>query len=255
MNPKVPYKIKSIDFSNIVFKTPKVVKNKKIIFLKYNDLPQSIFHKSGETAQIHLENKVNNNFVIQLSKLENNIILDSNEFEVEIKNSDQLNFINQLDDYIISNAEVNAADWFSHLDDKSSINYQRMLNDNDELEIKTLKLKIINNENFKSVITLNDELIDDFSTLIESGETNYYKSDIILEIYAVWIKNNNFGLLLRPVNLSLKYSNVYNYTFINDSESESEDNSLFLKNIVNKETIETTSDYSDTENNIINFLK
>ena len=45
-----PYTISKVDFNNILFKKIKIIKDKKIIFLKYND------------EEI-------NNFVIQISKL------------------------------------------------------------------------------------------------------------------------------------------------------------------------------------------
>jgi len=215
MSQKVPYNIKSIDLNNINVKTPKIIKNKKIIFLKYD----------------------NNNFVIQLSKLENNIVFDStNEIEFEINKKDQINFMNKLDDYIISLGKTNASDWFSHIDDKSSIEYQRILQYNN-----SVKIKIVNNDNFKTTITLNEESIENLNNL----ENFSLNSKILLEIYAIWIKNNSFGLLLRPVNVAFTTVNSYNYDFINETSSESGDNNseLFLKNLeINHDTSDDDSD-------------
>jgi len=215
MSQKVPYNIKSIDLNNINVKTPKIIKNKKIIFLKYD----------------------NNNFVIQLSKLENNIIFDStNEIEFEINKKDQINFMNKLDDYIISLGKTNANEWFSHIDDKSSIDYQRILQYNN-----SVKIKIVNNDNFKTTMILNEEPIENLNNL----ENYSLNSKILLEIYAIWIKNNSFGLLLRPVNVAFTSINSYNYDFINETSSESGDNhsELFLKNLeMNHDTSDDDSD-------------
>lgn len=231
MNQKVPYNIKSIDFNNIILKTPKNIKNKKVIFLKYT------------------ENKCNNNFVIQLSKLENNIFMGSSEIECDINNKEQINFINNLDDYIISLGKENSTEWFSHVDDKSSIDYQRILQYNN-----SIKLKLVNNENFKTIVSLNSEIIEDFNDLDNISSS----SKILLEVYAIWIKNNSFGLLLRPVNIALTYINSYNYNFINESTSDSDDNNseLFLKNFNIKSSVyeklesEMTSDDDNSENDL-----
>jgi len=214
MSQKVPYSIKSIDLNNINVKPPKIIKNKKVIFLKYN----------------------NDNFVIQLSKLENNIIFDS-EVEFEINKKDQINFFNKLDDYIISLGKNNAEEWFSHISDKSSIDYQRILQYNN-----SIKIKVVNNDNFKTTLSLNDDLIENLDVL----ENNSLNSKILLEIYAVWIKNNTFGILLRPVNIAFSYAESYNYDFINETSSESGDNDskLFLKNL------DDNNDTSDNESDI-----
>ena len=69
-------------------------------------------------------------------------------------------------------------------------------------------------------LLINDELATNFDDVI-SNESN---SKVILEIYAIWIKNSSFGLLLRPINISMKFKEkpVYNYKFLDDSENNSE---------------------------------
>jgi len=226
MNQKVPFNIKSINFNNIILKNTKTIKNKKIIFLKYND------------------KGINNNFVIQLSKLENTILIGTNEIECDINNIDQINFINNLDDYIISLGKKNSTEWFSQIDDKSSIEYQRILQYNN-----SIKLKTIDNDTFKTIISLNDENIEDFSNF--DFENITLNSKILLEVYAIWIKNNSFGLLLRPVNISITYNNSYNYDFINESstsDSENNHSELFLKNTKYEKLDSNISSDDDSDN-------
>jgi hypothetical protein len=215
-----PYNISSIDFNNILFKLPKIIKNKKIIFLKY---------------------KKSNNFVVQLSKLTNHYISESNEIEFDVENN-IIEFLNNLDNFIINEAKKNSDKWFNHIDDKSSIDYQRILNNNN-----TIKLKILDNENFKTIVTLNDEEICDFNNISEN-----ISGKVIIEVYAVWIKNNSFGLLLRPIKIGLTdFQNKYNYIFLDDSDSDSDTNTLFIKNHTNTMNETTTS---TTESNDLNKL-
>jgi len=223
-----PYNIKIIDFKNIIIKKTKTTNNKQIFFLKYKD------------------NKTNN-FVIQLSKLINNNIISSNEIEYEINNTKLIEFLNKLDDHIINIGKNNADEWFKHLVDKSTINYQRIIQDNN-----TIKLKIFDNESLKTVVSLNGDLILDFNDI----DVDVTQAKVILEIYAIWIKNNNFGLLVRPININITYNEakLYDYKFLEETEENKTENNLFIKNIqfdIPSYSL-TTSD--DNELNINNFI-
>jgi hypothetical protein len=225
MTTQVPYHFEDINFNNIVFKKDKMIKGKKFIFLKYKD------------------NSINN-FVIQLSKINKTNIINSNEIEFEISNNNLSTFLNKLDDYIISTAKDNSSKWFDHIDDLSSINYHRILNNSNNI-----KLKIINNETFKTNIILDNENI----TNLDNINLANTKSKIILEIYAIWIKNNTFGLLLRPINILIKYieNNSYIYKFLDDSDNDSNNDSVndSINNLVNDSVNNLVN---DSDNNSIN---
>jgi len=234
MTTQVPYHFEDINFNNIVFKKDKMIKGKKFIFLKYKD------------------NSINN-FVIQLSKINKTNIINSNEIEFEISNNNLSTFLNKLDDYIISTAKDNSSKWFDHIDDLSSINYHRILNNNNNI-----KLKIINNETFKTNIILDNENITNLDNInLANINLANTKSKIILEIYAIWIKNNTFGLLLRPINILIKYieNNSYIYKFlddsdndsINNSDNDSDNNILFVKNNNIPNSLTTSSDTIDND--------
>lgn len=195
MNVQEPYRYSSINLENITYKKIKNMTNRKLIYLKYKD------------------NNKNNNFVIQLSKLYGNNIISSNEIEFNVS-SKLISFFNNLDDYIISEAHKNSELWFDHIKDKSSIDYQRILNVNN-----TIKLKLINTEEFITKCYVNEQEITNFNDINTNDTTN----KIILECYAIWVKGNSFGLLLRPVNISLSYVEKYNYKFLNDSELDEDD--------------------------------
>jgi len=202
MNEIEPYKISSINFDNIVYKKTKMINKTKIIFLKYK------------------ENKLNN-FVIQLSNLYNNKVLKSNEIEYNIKNDKLIDFFNNLDDYIIEESKKHI-EWFNHLDDISSINYQRILH-TDEDNNNYLKLKLFNSDELTTKLIINDEIQKNFDNLQDIDST----SKIILEFFGIWIKSNTFGLFLRPIIILINYNETfhYNYKFVeNSDESDDKDN-------------------------------
>lgn len=208
MNYQNPFKISTIDFSKIIIKKEKVIKNKKIFFLKYK------------------ENKTNN-FVIQLSDIKNNNVLSSNEIEFMITDSEYINFFENLDNYII-NLSKNNINWFN-LDNSMSIDYKRILNNNN-----SLKLKLCNNNELQTKIVINNENVDNFDDIDNNNST----TKIILEIYAIWIKSSSIGLLIRPININMKINTKlsYNYKFLdeseyNDSDNESDNESLLFDNI------------------------
>uniref|UniRef100_A0A6C0DA29 Uncharacterized protein n=1 Tax=viral metagenome TaxID=1070528 RepID=A0A6C0DA29_9ZZZZ len=245
MSVLVPYKISSINLENIVYKKTKIIKNKKIIFIKYSD-----------------NNKLNN-FVVQIPKTTNNIVSQHNEIEIPINNIDLINFLNKLDNHIISSAKE-SGDWFEHLDDKSSIDYQRILYNNDT-DVKSIKLHLFNTVDFKTNLQLDNNTIDNFTDLTTSDTSNR----IILEVYAVWIKSNSFGLLLRPVNISFttNITSVYNYKFIDDSDADSDtlsetdlnlnsdhENDLFIKNNIINLNIDSNSNSQTSSDDLENDL-
>ena len=141
MNIQEPFKLNDINFSNIVFKKTKLIRNKKIIFLKYKS------------------NKINN-FVIQLSKIHNNNVISSNDIEFIIDNKNYINFFENLDNYIIEQARNNHL-WFNHLENKSSLNYQRILQDNN-----SIKLSLCNNEQLITKLILNNEEACNFDDIL-----------------------------------------------------------------------------------------
>lgn len=200
-----PLNLTKIDLKNILFKRPVIVDNKKVIYLKYNK-----------------DNKITN-FVIQLSKIINNTIISTEEVEFEITNINDKKFINDLDDYIISEAKLNKL-WFNSV---HNIEYIRILQDNN-----TIKLKLVNDNNLKTIVSLNNSDINNFDEI----KTSDTISKVILEFYAILIDGININLLVRPINILLKYNEIlnYNYKFFEDSD-------IINSDIINLDT-ENSSD-------------
>jgi hypothetical protein len=240
-----PFKISEINLENIQFKNIKESKNRKIIFIKYK------------------ENKKIKNFVFQLPTLLNNMSIEDNEVEIIIdtknknKNKKVIEFFKNIDNYIINSAKENNDIWFNHIEDKTDVQYNhtiRQLEDNE-----TLKFKMINSNEFKTNILLNGEIPIDLDEIPDNGDLQ-----CVLELYAVWISDNKFGIILRPVILSFKpdLSQEYNYRLLtdnsdnslNDEESINElndddnnnDDNIFISILNNNDNIGRTEDIIST---------
>jgi hypothetical protein len=228
MNYQEPYKISDIDLDKLVYPKQKLYNNKKIILIKYNDqtklknfvfqtptilnLYEPTHHENYSEIEIALHGKENNkvNYFIQ--------------------------FLNVLELKIKNDAKFYANEWFNFNEEKSIINFQKIIRDSDNHKNGTLKLKILKNNDFETSLQINN---------IKKININDIKKNtwckMLLECYAVWINSNNdFGIYLRPILISFSIKE-YNYNLIQDSEDEDDYNipeteisNIFIKNKINK---------------------
>jgi len=226
MTFKKPYKIKDIDLDNIVFTDIKSNSKKTIVYIKYNN-------KSNEQT----------NLVFQSPSLYNvnTPIFKNNNYELDIplisKSTDKIKefilFLDKLDKTIMSKSSENS-EWFNNIINKDTIKYQKIIrscSDPKRFKNGMIKLKLINTENFETKLNNNNKKID-FNSI---KEKSWVKS--ILEVYAIWITNDGFGLFIRPVLMSFKLNeNIeYDYELTDDSDEIDEvihtihDNSIFIK--------------------------
>jgi len=205
-----PLNIHDIDLNNITYTKIKSNQTKKIILLKYNDKSKTI-----------------KNFVIQTPTLLN---ISSPDFtsgfaEIEIALDGKYNnridsfisFLNNLENKIKADAQTNASEWFN-MNDNQTINFQKIIRESSNYSKGTLKIKIIKNNDFETLIQLNNTHKIDTNSIPANSWCK-----MILECYAIWINSNNdFGLFFRPVLLSftLKEKDIYNYKFIESDEDE-----------------------------------
>jgi len=205
-----PLNIHDIDLNNITYTKIKSNQTKKIILLKYNDKSNSI-----------------KNFVIQTPTLLNISTPDftSGFAEIEVALDGKYNnridsfisFLNNLENKIKTDAQNNASEWFN-MNDNQTINFQKIIRESSNYSKGTLKIKIIKNNDFETLIQLNNTHKIDTNSIPANSWCK-----MILECYAIWINSNNdFGLFFRPVLLSftLKEKDIYNYKFIESDEDE-----------------------------------
>jgi hypothetical protein len=240
MNSQEPFKISNVDFSKIVYPKDRINDKKKIILIKYNE--------KGKLK----------NFVFQTPTLLNigkaQMFNGYHEIELALvgKEKERVNyfidFLNQLEDKIKSDARFNASNWFNITDENQTINFQKIIRESDEYNNGTIKLKIIKNNDFETILQQNNSKKIDVNSIPEDSWTK-----MILECYAIWINSNNdFGIFLRPILISFTLKETYNYKFIEDSDEGDEfdvpdtevNNNIFMdvrQNYKNKSNTDSTS--------------
>jgi len=245
MNYQKPYKYNDINIDNIVYTKVKNINNRKIIYLKYNN------------------NSKLNNFVIQTPILYNiyepEIYENYCEFEVALKSKNNninnfVSFINKFEQKIKSDILKNYNEWFNiNNTNNVSINFHKIIHDNENYEYGTIKLKTYNNNNLKTLLLLNNSEtinIQDNNLFINNNNNNININvencwtKIALEFYGIWTNNDNeIGIYIRPIIMSFDIeNNNYNYKLLDDDTDEETinipetDNNIFInmnENITN----------------------
>lgn len=211
MSYNVPFKISEIDFDSIVYKDIKSNSKKTVVFLKY---------KKNNTLR---------NLAIQTPSLINinNPIKNSNHWDLDIplhgKKSDKVDefitFLNNLDKKIIYDARINSSTWFKNFDTEE-MNYQELIrtSDNSKFSNGMFRIKLLKNNDFHTIVQLNNKT--------NIGIDNIPKNSwvkMIIEIQAIWINKNGFGIFLKPVLVSFTPIEIKKYKFLEDSEDEVDD--------------------------------
>ena len=235
MNIQEPLKINQIDLNKIVYPKIKNTPNKKIILIKYN------------------EHKRLKNFVFQTPTLQHLFkpVMQDGYADIELMLTDKevdngfIDFIDKLEQKVKEDAQFNAHPWFNLSEENQTINFQKIVRESDVSKHGILKLKIIKNHDFETMIQLNNITKISIDNIPEASNCK-----MLLECYAVWVNaNNNFGIFLRPILVSFKETNknLYNYKFFddedeNDSSSDLDDvpdteysNNIFMKMPSNKD--------------------
>jgi hypothetical protein len=228
---KVPYRISEIDVNNICYTDIKVNSKKTIIYMKYSD------NNKLKNIVFQTPTFISTNLV----QCKNNIYeLDVPLIGKETNKIDKfINFLNALDKKIIKDARNNNK-WFENFADVKTMKYQRIIRDATDKNNTNgvIRLKLLKTNDFETIIHNNNSKIN----IEEINKDSWLKC--ILEVYAIWINPNGFGLFIRPILLSLKPCTRinYNYKLIEDSDEADED--------VNIDTIQDNSIFIRSENDI-----
>jgi len=254
-NSKVPYNINEIKTNNICYTDIKSNKKKTIQYIKYTD-----------------DNKLKH-FIFQTPTMLNinNIVSKSNNiYELDIplsgKSDSKINkfekLLNEIDNKIIKDARVNTK-WFSSFQHQKTMKYQKIIRESsDTLQSQSIckkgmiRLKILKTADFETTIQLNNNKIN----IMEIPKNCWIKA--ILEVYAIWINENGFGLFIRPILIDLKsiQQNLYNYKLIDEDSDEVEDiddmlctvqdNTTFFSNLFIKSETDITTSVLELDNNM-----
>lgn len=212
MNSKEPFLFEDIILDNICFTKIKETKKKKIIYLKYKNKSKldNLVIQTPTLWSIKKPNKISDNIydleIPLIGKRESRV----NSF---------INFLNNLDNFIIKSAKNNASSWFNKSDEAIYLNSIRESN---EYSVKNgfIKLKIIKSIDFKTVIKKDNK----YKLKIEDIKNNNWIKSII-QIFAIWIKpNNQFGIYFKPIIISFKEpAEQINYNFLKEDDEEEDD--------------------------------
>lgn len=240
MNIQEPFKTSSVDFNKIVYPKTKNGESKKLVLIKYNEKSKM------------------KNFVFQTPTLLNLFKpeLNGNYADIEIrlvgKEQNKVNkfkkFLNDLEDKIKTDAQYYGSSWFNLENDNQTINFQKIVRYSDKHSEGTIKVKIIKNNDFETILQLNNNKrigVGDVS------EDTWCK--MILECYGIWINtNNDFGIFFRPILISFtpKEIKVYNYQFHEESDEDNDvdipdtevNQNIFMKINSSNEKLKQTND-------------
>jgi hypothetical protein len=240
MSIQEPLKISSINLDNLIYTKVKYNKNKdqKIIYIKYSDNKNNIKNFAFQTPTL-LGNKIP--------------ILSNGFYELEIplickrkKNHDEfINFLNKLDQKILYDANINSNSWFDIVKSQD-IYRQRIVRDsNTNKDEKFIKLNIIDTNNFKTILRLDDKYKIGINNI---PEFSWIK--MILECYALTISSYGISVFIRPIIISFQKRIIdnYNYKFINDSDDNSDDNEDFSNSFVSSNIFINNKEMNKLEN-------
>ena len=231
MNLQEPFRTHQIDFNNIVYTKIKTSETKKIIYIKYND------NKSNKPLVIQIPSILNLNQPVKIneeySELEIPLITQDKD-----KSDNLVDFFENLDKKIIQDAKDNSKIWLEGFSANNSIKYKKIIRESDLYKEGVIKIKIIKNNDFETLLQVDNKKR---ITIKEIPSNSWCK--MLIEIYALVInaQTNTFSIFVRPIILSFKDKQVnnYNYAFLEDSDSDKEENdipdtelnSIFLKTL------------------------
>ena len=268
MTTKVPYHINEIDINKLCYVDVKSTSKKTIVYLKYNDnKTQNPNPNQNQNQKDYKDYKDYKNLAFQTPLLLSNNMIQCRKktFELDVpligKKTDKvkklINFLNLLDKKIIADAKKNNK-WFekfAHIKKTNGYQYQKIIRESTDNEI--IRLKILKTDDFETILHINNNRasIED----INNNKDSWLKC--ILEIYAIWINEDGFGLYIRPIILSFKpcLKIAYNYKMMEDSDEIDDlevdtvvnDNSIFIRSEseITSSVLELQSDIHSEETN------
>tara|TARA_E500000178_G_scaffold347036_1_gene399630 strand:- start:858 stop:1700 length:843 start_codon:yes stop_codon:yes gene_type:complete len=235
----LPFKTSEINMNNIVYKEIKSNSKKTVVFLKYK--------KKNSFKNLVIQTPTFLNI--------NNPVKNKNYYDLDVplhgKKTDKINkfvkFLNDLDQKIVYDARINCSKWFENFESEE-MNYQQIIRTADDKRFTNgmIRLKIINNNDFQTLLQINNKDNIDINKI---PQNSWIK--MIIEIQAIWINKNGFGLFLKPILISFNPIEINRYKFLEDSEDEVDDvldseNSIFIKsNKMSTNELETSQLHMD----------
>ena len=203
--------INQIDLNKIIYSKVNEMNDKKLVHIYYEKVGQKLLFQTPQLLNI---------FELQKSQYFNELILPL--YDCNLKVPILINFLKNLDKKVVDDARKNKNEWFKN---KPSIKYKSLiknlyLENNNSSDEK----KYASNGLIKLKITNGIKIIENGNEINLDGLTknNFLRS--ILELHAIWISGDVFGIYLKPVMIEQIQNKVI--SFIDDKEDATEVNYL-----------------------------
>jgi len=250
--------INQIDLNKIIYSKVNEMNDKKLVHIYYEKIGQKLLFQTPQLLNI---------FELQKSQYFNELILPL--YDCNLKVPLLINFLKNLDSKIVDDARKNKNEWFKN---KPSIKYKSLIknlylennNSSDEKKYASnglIKIKITNG--IKIIENGNEINLDALK------KNNFLR--MILELHAVWISGDVFGIYLKPIMIEQIQNKIINFiddkedaTEVNylETEANSEDKYIDEQNIVpytlmkvEKNLLKSDSSESNTNSKIDNVAK
>ena len=250
--------INQIDLNKIIYSKVNEMNDKKLVHIYYEKVGQKLLFQTPQLLNI---------FELQKSQYFNELILPL--YDCNLKVPLLINFLKNLDNKVVDDARKNKNEWFKN---KPSIKYKSLIknlylennNSSDEKKYASnglIKIKITNG--IKIIENGNEINLDALK------KNNFLR--MILELHAVWISGDVFGIYLKPIMIEQIQNKIINFiddkedaTEVNylETEANSEDKYIDEQNIVpytlmkvEKNLLKSESSESNTNSKIDNVAK
>ena len=250
--------INQIDLNKIIYSKVNEMNDKKLVHIYYEKIGQKLLFQTPQLLNI---------FELQKSQYFNELILPL--YDCNLKVPLLINFLKNLDNKVVDDARKNKNEWFKN---KPSIKYKSLIknlylennNSSDEKKYASnglIKIKITNG--IKIIENGNEINLDALK------KNNFLR--MILELHAVWISGDVFGIYLKPIMIEQIQNKIINFiddkedaTEVNylETEANSEDKYIDEQNIVpytlmkvEKNLLKSESSESNTNSKIDNVAK
>jgi hypothetical protein len=250
--------INQIDLNKIIYSKVNEMNDKKLVHIYYEKVGQKLLFQTPQLLNI---------FELQKSQYFNELILPL--YDCNLKVPILINFLKNLDSKVVDDARKNKNEWFKN---KPSIKYKSLIknlylennNSSDEKKYASnglIKIKITNG--IKIIENGNEINLDALK------KNNFLR--MILELHAVWISGDVFGIYLKPIMIEQIQNKIINFiddkedaTEVNylETEANSEDKYIDEQNIVpytlgkvEKSLLKSESSESNTNSKIDNVAK
>jgi len=252
------YLLNQIDLNKIIYSKVNEMNDKKLIHIHYEKPGQKLLFQTPQLLNI---------FDIQKNQYFNQLILPL--YDCNLKVPMLIKFLKDLDMKIVNDAKKNKNEWFKN---KTAIKYKSLIKnlyksnsqsnyytptkeDEKYCENGLIKLKLTNGI---KIIENNNNVARDIN-LDDIKKMNYMR--LIVELYAVWISNDVFGIYLKPVMIEQIQNKVLNFidekediTDVNYMETEANSEDEYIDNndlvLVSRKNKPEQVNYKANVNNI-----